>query len=92
MEKELDTKLKKVDQYNNAEEQERSIVQETLKEINEYFNNDDDYYTNQQLIGYIDLFGGVIVKEWAMGNYNNINFHACKKVLVKSCVQFYHEC
>ena len=38
------------------------------------------------------LFRGVKVKEWVMGNYNNVNFHAHKKVLVKSSVQFYHEC
>ena len=63
-----------------------------LKDINKYFNNDDYYYTNQQLIGHRGLFRGVIVKEWVMGNHNNINSHACNKVLVKSCVQFYHEC
>ena len=38
------------------------------------------------------LFRGVIVKEWVMGNYNNINFHAYDKALVKISVQFYHEC
>ena len=57
-----------------------------LKDIDKYFNNNDDYYINQQLIGCRDLFRGVIVKEWVMGNYNYINFHACNKALVKSCV------
>lgn len=44
------------------------------------------------LIGYSDLFQGVIVKEWVMKNHKNMNFYVCDKVLVKSCTQFYHEC
>ena len=63
-------------------------MQEMLNDINKYFNNDNDYYTNQQLIGHIDMFRGVVVKEWVVGNDDNINFHACNKVLVKSCVKF----
>ena len=90
--KELEAKLKKVEQCKNMEEKERSIVQEMLKDINKIFNNDDDYYRNQQLIGHMHLFRGIIVKEWAMGNHNNVNFHAHNKALVKSCVKFYCEC
>ena len=32
------------------------------------------------------------MKEWAIGNHNNINFHPRNKVLVKSCAHFHHEC
>ena len=63
-----------------------------LKDINKCFNDDNDYYANQQLIGCNDTFRGVVVKEWVMGNNNSINFHACSKVLVKSSVQFCNEC
>ena len=63
-----------------------------LNDINKYFNDNEDYYTNQQMIGHRDLFRGVVVKEWVMKNHNNINFHAYNKVLVKISVQFYHEC
>ena len=31
------------------------------------------------------------MKEWAMINHNISKFHTCKKVLVKSCIHFYHE-
>ena len=62
-----------------------------LNDISKYSNNGDDYYTNQQLIGHKDIFRGVVVKEWVMGNDNNINFHTCNKVLVKSSVTFYHD-
>ena len=48
--KDLDEKIKRVEQHKHAEGQVRNIVQEMLKDINKYFNNDDDYYTNHQLI------------------------------------------
>ena len=70
---------------------ERSIVQEMLKDINKYFNNDDDCHTSQKLIGRRDVFRGIVLKEWVMGNNNNMNLHACNKVLVKIRVKFYHE-
>ena len=72
--------------------QEISIVQEMLKDINECFNNCNDHHTNQQLIGHRDMFRGVVVKEWVIGKNINIIFHAHNKVLVKSIVQFHHEC
>ena len=84
--------MKKIEQYKHADEEEKAIVQEMLNDINKYFNNNEDYYTNQQMIGYRDLFRGVVVKEWVIENQNNINFYAYNKVLVKSCVQFYNEC
>lgn len=39
-----------------------------------------------------DLFRGFAVKKLAMENQNRINFHSHDKVLLKSCVEFYHEC
>ena len=59
--------------------------------MNKFFNNRNDYFINQQLIGHIDLFRGVIVKELVMGNHNISKFYAHDKVLVKSCVHFYHK-
>ena len=35
-----------------------------LGDINKYFHNDNNPYANQQLIGFKDLFKGVIAKEW----------------------------
>ena len=63
-----------------------------VNDMNKFFNNSNDYCTNHQLIGHRDLFRGVTVKEWVMGNHNVSKFHACNKVLVKSCFHFYHEC
>ena len=38
------------------------------------------------------MFRGVIVKEWVAVNEDNINYHEYNRILVKSCVRFYHEC
>ena len=48
-----------------------------------HFDDDDDCFTNHQLEGHRDLFRGVIVKEWVMGNNNKINFHVCNKACIK---------
>ena len=58
-----------------------------LKDANKCLNNEYYYHTNHQLIGYKDIFGGVIVKDWVMINSNSVNFHPCDKVLVKNCVK-----
>ena len=63
-----------------------------VNDVNKYFDNNNYYYTNKQLIGHINLFRVVIVKEWAIGNHNKINCHVHNKVLVKICIHFYHEC
>ena len=76
----------------DCDEEEKVIVKEMLNDVNKYFNNNDDYHTNQQLIGHRELFRGVIVKEWVIENLNNMHFHTCDKVFVKNYVQFYHEC
>ena len=81
-----------IEQFKNVEGQEKRLVQEMLNNISKYFNNEDDFYTNQQLVGHKDFFRGAAVKEWIMGNDRNINFHAYNKVLVKNSLQFYHEC
>ena len=57
-----------------------------------YFNDDDNYYANQQIIGYKDVFRGVIVKEWVVGNEYGVNLHNYNNILIKCCVQFYVEC
>ena len=63
-----------------------------LKDVNKYFNNEDDCHTNQQLIGYKDLFRCVIVKDWVIDNCNSANFYPHNKVLIENCVKYYHDC
>ena len=64
-----------------------------IKDIKRYFSGDEtEYYANQQLIGIKALFRGVIVKEWVAVNNDNMNYHEYNRILVKSCMQFYHNC
>ena len=54
-----------------------------LHEINNYFNNDNNACTNQNLIGHRDLFRRVIAKEWVVSNQKHIDFRSYDKAIVK---------
>ena len=54
-----------------------------LRDINNHFNDDDNYYAYQQIIPCDDMFRGVIVKEWIVGNAYDVNFHNYNKILIK---------
>ena len=62
-----------------------------LKFMNKYFNNDNNACTNKQVIGYEELFRGVILKEKVMLNQKKVDFRPCNKVVVKMCLKYYHE-
>ena len=49
--KELENKIRKLEQHKNAEEEEKMTVQEMLFDMSKHFNNDKNLCTNQQLIG-----------------------------------------
>ena len=55
-------KIKDFGQHKNEDEEKRGIVKEMVNDANKYFDNNNDYCTNQQLIGYRDLFREFIVK------------------------------
>ena len=73
MRKKLEKKLKGVERCGPAEEEEKDIVIELMQDTNKCFNNDNNAYDNQQLIGCRDLFRGVIVKEWVVSNQKQID-------------------
>ena len=47
----LEIKPKDVEQCKNADEEERGAVKEMANDANNHFDNDNDHYTNKQLIG-----------------------------------------
>ena len=53
------------------------------------FNDDDDFFTNQQTIGHKNMFRGVMVKEWIVGNEHCVNFHNYNKILIKCSRHIY---
>ena len=85
-------KIKRIEQIKNDDVQQKMTVQEMLNYVKKDFNKTNNHCTSQQLIGNNDLFRGVIVKEWVMGNQGRIDFPQCNTVVVKICVQHYHEC
>ena len=63
-----------------------------LFDINKNFNNDDNPWTNQQIIGHKDLFRGVIVKECAVPNQKPIESKSCDKVIINMCLKCCYGC
>ena len=63
-----------------------------MKDIIKNFNDDEDWFTNQQMIGFKDMFRGLIVKQWIAGNEHCVNFHIYNKISTNYCVKFYVEC
>ena len=58
----------------------------------EYEEDEDEYETNQWLIGMKELFRGYIVKVWFGININSDIYRALNKVVVRKCVEFYVKC
>ena len=63
-----------------------------LCDVSDYFNYGNNTCTNTQFIGQKYLFRGVIVKECVVSDQNRIALKSDNKVIVKSCVEHYHEC
>ena len=63
-----------------------------LCHVNNYFNDDNNDHINQQLSRCKDLFRWVKMKERVVSNQTRIDFKSCDRVIVKICVNYYHEC
>ena len=59
----LGNKIERILQHEKSDEVDKLIVKEILKDANKHFNNEDNYYANQHLIGYEGMFRGVIEKD-----------------------------
>ena len=87
----LRNKIERTEQHKKADEEEKRHVKEMMEDTNKYLNNEDYYLTNQQLIGYKDMFKRAIFKDWVVGNSNSVKFHLHNKVWIEHCVKHYHE-
>ena len=54
--------------------------------------DEEEYITNQHLIGMKFLFRGFSIKVWKGTNFAEGKYKYVNKILVKHCVQFYKEC
>ena len=72
----------------------RDVIIEIIKDIVVYLRKGDEeeYATNQHLIGMHYLFRGYPVKDWKGLNFGETKYESVNKILVKHCVNFYEEC
>ena len=66
--------------------------QEMSKDMSKHFNSEDNFCANQHLIGYKDLFRGLIAKDCVIDNFNSRNVHPHDVVLIENCVTYCHDC
>ena len=59
--------------------------------IEKYFNNEENFWTNQQVLGMREVFRGIMVKDWASTPVESTDFTQHNKVLIKKDVNFYCE-
>ena len=62
-----------------------------MKYVLEY-DKDEDYETNQYLLGIKELFQGYVVKVWIGVNISSDKYRKLNKIVVRKCVEFYVKC
>ena len=67
-------------------------MNEIVRDISKYFDGDENYWTNQQVIGLREIFRGVVVTNWVAMPLERVNFLAHNKIIVREAVKFYSEC
>ena len=65
-----------------------------LGDILNYMEDDDenDYETNQQMVGMRSVFRGHVVKVWKGINFSQTKYKALNKILSKHCILYYQKC
>ena len=43
-------------------------------DIGKYFNNEENFWTNQQVLGKREVFRGIIVKDWVAITVESVDF------------------
>jgi len=71
---------------------ETNIVREMENDIVKYSNKEENFWTNQQVLGMREVFRGIVVRDWVAMPIECIDFTPCNKVLIKKALNFYSEC
>jgi len=69
-----------------------NIVREMENDIVKYFNKEENFWTNQQVLGMRDVFRGIVVRDWGALPIECIDFTPYNKVMIKKAVDFYSAC
>ena len=76
----------------NAIKYEKNIAEEMENDIEKYFNNEDFFCTNQQVLSMRDALRGLVAKEWMLMNVENIDCAQHNKQLITEGVSLYCGC
>ena len=57
-------KLHKTDSDKHSDEFRRNIAQEMIKDTKKYFQFHNEFCTNQEILGFRELFRGISLKGW----------------------------
>ena len=65
-----------------------------IEDILRYLENkeEEEFKTNQGLVGMQQLFCRYVVKVWKGSNFNQEKYHSLNKIIVRHCVQYYIKC
>ena len=55
-------------------------------------NENYEFETNQQYLGFEALFRGHVITDWFGSNFGTKKYYECNEVLTKVGVKFYNEC
>ena len=94
MRKEFVTELLKEIIENKDREVEIEEIFEMIKDILRYLDDkeEEEYKTNQVIIGMQQLFRGYVIKVWKGVNFNQEKYHSLNKILEKHCILYYIKC
>ena len=87
----MQTKLDKTVEKVKASTRESKIVDEIIKDVSKYFNEESNFWTNHQVLVMRDIFRGVVVKSWVALLLERLNFIACDNIITLEVVKFYSE-
>ena len=64
------------------------------EDILNYLENgdQDDYETNQYMVGMMELFRGHIVKVWTGVHFSQNKYQVFNRIIIKHCILYYDKC
>ena len=81
--KNLKINVNVISQKINGTEYEINIVRDMANYIGKYFNKEENFWTNQQVIGMREVLRGIMVKDCVAMPVETMHFTSCNKVLIK---------
>ena len=75
---------------NIDEEEILSFVEDILRYLED--DCDNEYETNQGMLGMKNIFRGYVIKVWKGTNFEQKKYRKLNRIVVRLSVQYYYEC